>query len=46
MTASPHDDQQPDRLRRLVDMVVMGAILGLAGLFTAAFFWLVAAVWS
>jgi hypothetical protein len=38
MTAPHRDDQQPDRLRRVMDMVVMGAIFGLSGLFTAAFF--------
>jgi uncharacterized membrane protein YhiD involved in acid resistance len=29
-----------------MDMLIMGAILGLSGLFTAAFFWLAAAIWS
>ena len=46
MTASPRDDQQPDRPRRLIDVVVMSAIFGLSGLFTAVFIWLMAAIWS
>jgi hypothetical protein len=46
MTASPRDDQQPDRPRRLMDLVVLSAILGLSGLFTAAFFWLMVAIRS
>ena len=28
-----------------MDIFIMGAILGLSGLFTAAFLWLVAALW-
>jgi hypothetical protein len=46
MRALHREDQLPDRPRRLVDMVVVGAILGLSALFTAAFFWLVAAIRS
>ena len=29
-----------------MDMVIMGAIFGLSGLFTAAFFWLMVAIRS
>ncbi len=43
---SPREDQQPPRPRRLMDMFIMGAIFGLSGLFTAAFFWLVFAIRS
>jgi hypothetical protein len=46
MTASPSGDQQPDRPRRLMDLFIMGAIFGLSGLFTAAFFLLMVAIRS
>ena len=29
-----------------MDAVVLGSIFGLSGLFTAAIFWLAAAIWS